>query len=60
MAAFRFELVSPEKLLFSGEVEAVTAPGIEGEFTVLNDHAPFMTTLKPGLIRIAGGGRDQT
>ena len=60
MAAFRFELVSPEKLLFSGEVEAVTAPGIEGEFTVLGDHAPFMTTLKPGLVRITGGGRDQS
>ena len=56
MAAFPFELVSPEKLLFSGDVEAVTAPGIEGEFTVLKDHAPFMTTLKPGLVRITGGG----
>ncbi len=59
MAAFHFELVSPEKLLFSGDVEAVTAPGVEGEFTVLRDHAPFMTTLKPGLVRITGGGRDQ-
>ncbi len=59
MATFHFELVSPEKLLFSGEVDAVTAPGVEGEFTVLKDHAPFMTTLKPGLVRIAGGGRDE-
>ena len=59
MAAFSFELVSPERLLFSGEVESVTAPGIEGEFTVLKDHAPFMTTLKPGWVRIAGGGRDE-
>ena len=57
--AFKFELVSPEKLLFSGEVESVTAPGIEGEFTVLQDHAPFMTTLKPGKVVIAGGGRDE-
>ena len=60
MAAFHFELVSPERLLFSGDVDAVTAPGIEGEFTVLKDHAPFMTTLKPGLVRITGGGRDET
>ena len=59
MAAFPFDLVSPEKLLFSGEVEAVTAPGIEGEFTVLKDHAPFMTVLKPGVVRIKGGGKDE-
>ena len=59
MAAFHFELVSPEKLLFSGDVEAVTAPGIEGEFTVLKDQAPFMTTLKPGLVRIKGASRDE-
>ena len=56
MATFHFELVSPEKLLFSGDVEAVTAPGVEGEFTVLRDHAPFMTTLKPGVVRVTGGG----
>ena len=59
MAAFSFELVSPERLLFSGEVESVTAPGIEGEFTVLKDHAPFMTTLKPGWVHISGAGRDE-
>lgn len=59
MAPFPFELVSPERLLFSGEVDSVVAPGIEGEFTVLKDHAPFMTTLKPGWVRIAGAGRDE-
>jgi len=59
MASFPFELVSPERLLFSGDVESVTVPGIEGEFTVLKDHAPFMTTLKPGWVRIKGGGRDE-
>lgn len=59
MAAFPFDLVSPEKLLFSGEVESVTASGIEGEFTVMKDHAPFMTVLKPGVVRIRGNGRDQ-
>ena len=59
MASFPFELVSPERLLFSGEVEEVIAPGVEGEFTVLKDHAPFMTTLKPGWVRIRGAGKDQ-
>lgn len=59
MAAFQFELVSPEKLLFSGEVEAVTAPGTEGEFTVLKDHAAFLTTLRPGKVAIKGGGADE-
>ena len=56
--AFQFELVSPEKLLFSGDVDAVIAPGTEGEFTVLKDHAAFMTTLRPGKITIKGGGAD--
>lgn len=55
MAAFHFELVSPEKLLFSGDVESVVAPGAEGQFTVLKDHAPVMTTLKSGVVTVAGG-----
>lgn len=52
MAAFRFELVSPEKLLFSGAVESVVVPGTEGEFTVLKDHAPLMAMLKPGIVTV--------
>ena len=55
MAAFHFELVSPERLLFSGDVESVVAPGAEGQFTVLKDHAPVMTTLKSGVVTVAGG-----
>jgi F-type H+-transporting ATPase subunit epsilon len=51
-APFLFELVSPEKLLFTGEVEAVVVPGAEGEFTVLKDHAPVMSVLKPGIVEI--------
>lgn len=47
-----FSLVSPERELFSGEVKQVDAPGAEGEFGVLPQHAPFMTTLKPGVVRI--------
>ncbi len=52
MATFTLELVSPEQLLFTGEVESVVVPGSEGEFTVLKDHAPMMSTLKPGLVTI--------
>jgi F-type H+-transporting ATPase subunit epsilon len=50
MTAFHFELVSPEKLLFSGDVDSVVAPGADGQFTVLKDHAPVMTTLKAGVV----------
>lgn len=52
MADFYFELVSPEKLVFSGEVLAVVVPGTEGQFTVLKNHSPLMSTLKPGVIDI--------
>ena len=59
--AFKFELVSPERLLVSGEVEQVIVPGSEGEMTVLAHHAPLLTTLKPGLLDIGfpGGGEHQ-
>ena len=50
MASFHFDLVSPEKLLFSGEVEQVDVPGSEGDFGVLADHAPFVTTIRPGIL----------
>ena len=52
MAAFHLEIVSPEKLVFSGEVEAVAVPGTEGEFTVLKDHAPLIAIMKPGVVVI--------
>lgn len=52
MASFAFELVSPEKLLISEQAESVTAAGVEGEFTVMAQHAPFITVLKPGFVRI--------
>jgi F-type H+-transporting ATPase subunit epsilon len=50
--AFKFELVSPERLLVSGEVEQVLVPGAEGDMTVLAHHAPLLTTLRPGLLDI--------
>ena len=52
MATFHFELVSPEKLVFSGEVAQVDVPGEEGEFGVLAEHAPYVATLKPGVLTI--------
>ncbi len=55
MATFNFELVSPERLLFSGEVEQVVVPGMEGDFAVLKGHAPMMSTLRPGVAVITDG-----
>ena len=52
MAAFHFELVSPEKLLFSGDVEAVGVPGAEGDFQMLKGHAPLMSMLRPGVVTV--------
>ncbi len=54
MATFHFDLVSPEKLLFSGEVNQVDVPGSEGDFGVLPAHAPVITTLRPGILVIHG------
>jgi F-type H+-transporting ATPase subunit epsilon len=59
MANFHFELVSPEKLVFSGEVDQVDVPGAEGDFGVLAGHAPFVTTLKPGILTVHGAGGEQ-
>ena len=59
MATFHFELVSPERLLFAGEVSQVDVPGEEGEFGVLAGHAPYIATLKPGLLTIHGNGAPQ-
>lgn len=50
-----FSLVSPAKELFSGEVDHVIAPGTEGEFGVLANHAPYMTTLRNGVVRVLEG-----
>jgi F-type H+-transporting ATPase subunit epsilon len=52
MATLHFELVAPERVLYSGEVDAVMLPGTEGDMTVLPDHAPVMTALKTGFIVI--------
>ena len=51
-SAFHFELVSPEKLLFAGDVAAVVVPGTEGDFQMLAGHAPTMAMLRPGVVSI--------
>lgn len=56
MATFHFDLVSPEKLLLSGEVEQVDVPGSEGYFGVLAGHAPMVTSLRPGVLTIKREG----
>lgn len=57
MAKLSFSLVAPEKLVFAGEVDQVDAPGTEGDFGVLYGHAPFMTTLREGVVTVHDGGR---
>lgn len=50
----QFDLVSPERLLLSEEVDMVTLPGSEGEFGVLPGHAPVLSTLRPGVVEVKG------
>jgi len=57
MAKLHFDLVSPERLLISAEVDQVDVPGSEGDFGVLPQHAPVMTTLKPGILTVFQGGK---
>lgn len=52
----KIEIVSPERLVLSETVASVTVPGTEGYFTVMHDHAPFMTTLRPGFITVTKEG----
>ena len=52
MAGLHFELVSPAKLLFSGEVTSVTLPGTEGDMGIFAGHAPVLSTLRPGVVVI--------
>jgi F-type H+-transporting ATPase subunit epsilon len=56
MAALHFEFVSPERVLFSGDVDQVDLPGAEGDMGILADHAPLVTTLRPGILTIMRGG----
>ena len=59
MATFHFDLVSPEKLAFSGEVDQVDIPGVEGDFGVLAGHAPVVAAIRPGILTITTGGKHE-
>jgi F-type H+-transporting ATPase subunit epsilon len=59
MATFHFDLVSPEKLAFSGDVDQVDVPGVEGDFGVLAGHAPVVAAVRPGILTITAGGTHQ-
>ena len=52
---FKFELVSPERVLLSEDVEHVVLPGIEGDLGILQGHAPLVVTLRPGVISVLDG-----
>ncbi len=56
MAQLHFEFISPERVLFSGEVDQVDLPGVEGDMGILADHAPLVTALRPGVVTIYRGG----
>src|SRR3954447_3641575 len=59
MATFQFDLVSPEKLAFSGEVDQVDVPGVEGDLGVLAGHAPVVAVIRPGILTVTSGGTHQ-
>jgi F-type H+-transporting ATPase subunit epsilon len=59
MATFHFDLVSPEKLMFSGQVDQVDIPGFEGDFGVLAGHAPVVATIRPGIMTVFSGGKQE-
>ncbi|MGE0627790.1 MAG: F0F1 ATP synthase subunit epsilon [Hyphomicrobiaceae bacterium] len=60
MATFKFELVSPERILMSEDVEQVVVPGGDGDFAVLAGHAPVISTIRPGILDVTlQSGRKQ-
>ena len=54
-----FDLVSPERRLFAGDVDQVVVPGEEGDFGVLPNHAPFMSVIRPGAITVLNDGTSE-
>ena len=59
MATFQFDLVSPERMMFSGEVDQVDIPGTEGDFGVLAGHAPLVSTIRPGIMTVFSAGKQE-
>ena len=60
MATFKLEIVTPEKMIFSGEVSSLLAWGVEGQLGILPHHAPLMTMLQPGDLVIKKDGDEDT
>ena len=52
----KLEIISPSEIMFSGEAESVTLPGVNGKFTVLKNHASLISVLKPGEVKYSNGG----
>ena len=59
MATFHFDLVSPEKIAFSGEVEQVDIPGVDGDFGVMAGHSPLVASVRPGIMVVTVGGKHE-
>jgi F-type H+-transporting ATPase subunit epsilon len=59
MATFHFDLVSPEKIAYSGDVDQVDIPGVEGDFGVLANHAPVVASIRPGVMTVFAGGKQE-
>jgi F-type H+-transporting ATPase subunit epsilon len=57
MADLHLEFVSPERVLFSGDVDQVDLPGAEGDMGILPGHAPLVTALRPGIVTVFSGGK---
>ena len=53
------EIVSPEKIIYSGKAESVTLPGLSGSFTILDRHAPIISALDKGIVRYGAGGKEE-
>jgi F-type H+-transporting ATPase subunit epsilon len=57
MATLKVSVISPERVLFEGDVESVVAPAFDGEVGLLPNHAPMVTLLGKGTLRLGDGGR---
>jgi len=55
----KLDIISPEKVLFSGNVSAVTLPGVMGSFTILEDHAPIISSLQSGLLSYRSSEKEE-
>ena len=57
-SSIRLEIVTPERVIYSDEVDAVVVPGVEGQLGILPHHAPLMTMLQPGELKVRKGGEE--